>query len=187
MAPNWLEGQGKQRTSGQGAWESLKKLQDVNGGTRSTETLDMKFFVVIALAGFMPLMLFISSVSNIFCESKHSILFPCLLVLNSTAGVAKQQERLWGYDIILHKCLRTLQCPLTKWTPDHWLSPPLIFNFKTIIIYPRSLRSSGVHGRNKHRREAYQRIQLLLRLHGGHKVKCHHHHHHHHLVSSGRR
>ena len=159
MAPNWLEGLGKERTSGQGAWESLKKLQEVNRGTRSTEILDMK----------------------------HLILFPCLLVLNSTAGVAKQQERLWGYDIILHKCLRTLQCPPTKWTPDHRLSPPLIFNFKTIIIYPRSLRSSGVHGRNKHRREAYQRIQLLLRLHGGHKVKCHHHHHHHHLVSSGRR
>ena len=43
-------------TSGQGDWESLKKLQEVNGGTRSTETLDMKFFVVIALAGFMQLM-----------------------------------------------------------------------------------------------------------------------------------
>merc|ERR1712038_268733 len=28
-----------------------KKLQEVNRGTRSTETLDMKFFVVIALAG----------------------------------------------------------------------------------------------------------------------------------------
>ena len=47
-------------TSGQGAWESLKKLQEVNGGTRSTETLDMKFFVVIALAGFMQLMFFIN-------------------------------------------------------------------------------------------------------------------------------
>ena len=114
MAPNWLEGLGKERTSGQGAWESLKKLQEVNGGTRSTETLDMKFFVVIALAGFMPLMLFISSVSNIFCESKHSFLFPCLLVLNSRSrcGLAKQQERRrWYYT---NKCSRTMQCPSRK-------------------------------------------------------------------------
>ena len=99
MAPNWLEGLGKQGTSGQGAWESLKKLQEVNGGTRSTETLDMKFFVVIALAGLMQLMFFISCTSIIFSEAKHSILFPCLLFFNSRSrcGLAKQQERRWWY------------------------------------------------------------------------------------------
>ena len=37
-----------------------------------------------------------------------------------------------------------MQCPPTKWTPDHQLSPPLTFNFKTITIDPRSRRSPGV-------------------------------------------
>ena len=36
----------------------------------------------------------------------------------------------------------------------------------------RSRRSSGVHGRNQHRRQACQRVQLLLRIHGRHEVKC---------------
>ena len=99
-------------TLGQGAWESLKKLQEVNGGTRSTETLDMKFFVVIALAGFMQLMLFTNKLHVNYLLSCS----PVFKFFIPGAAVASPSNRNDDDGIILHKCLRTMQCPPTKRT-----------------------------------------------------------------------